>query len=94
MGNYKLSNEAETDLIRIHQWGFRYHGEEQADRYFAAFFDHFEQLAEQPLLYAVSDIREGYRRSMCGKDSVFYRIEGETIEIMAIIGQQDADEWL
>jgi len=25
------------------------------------FFDHFEQLAEQPLLYSVTDIREGYR---------------------------------
>ncbi len=94
MGNYKLRDEAEADLIRIHQWGVRHHGEEQADRYFAVFFDHFEQLAEQPLLYPVSDIREGYRRSVCGKDSVFYRIDGETVEIMAVIGQQDADQWL
>ena len=94
MGNYKLRDEAEADLIRIHQWGVRHHGEEQADRYFAAFFDHFEQLAEQPLLYPVSDIREGYRRSVCGKDSVFYRIDGETVEIMAVIGQQDTDQWL
>ncbi len=62
--------------------------------YHAAFFDHFEQLAEQPLLYPVSDIREGYRRSVCGVDSVYYRIEGETVEIMAIIGQQDAHDWL
>ena len=51
MGSYKLTAEAEADLIRIHQWGVRHHGEEQADRYFAAFFDHFEQLAEQPLSY-------------------------------------------
>ena len=94
MGNYKLSDEAEADVIRIHQWGVRNHGVEQADQYFAAFFDHFEQLADQPLLYAVSDIREGYRRSLCGKDSVFYRTDGETVEIMAIIGRQDADEWL
>ncbi len=41
MGSYKLTDEAEADLIRIHQWGVRHHGEEQADRYFAAFFDHF-----------------------------------------------------
>ncbi|MCP4286095.1 MAG: type II toxin-antitoxin system RelE/ParE family toxin [Gammaproteobacteria bacterium] len=94
MGNYKLRDEAEADLIRIHQWGVRHHGEEQADRYFAAFFDHFEQIAERPLLYPVSDIREGYRRSVCGKDSIFYRIDGETVEIMAVIGQQDADQWL
>jgi plasmid stabilization system protein ParE len=43
MGNYKLSDEAEADVIRIHQWGVRNHGEEQADRYFAALFDHFER---------------------------------------------------
>ncbi|MFK7730208.1 MAG: type II toxin-antitoxin system RelE/ParE family toxin [Pseudomonadales bacterium] len=94
MGNYKLSVEAEADLIRIHQWGVRNHGEEQAYRYFAAFFDHFEQLVERPLLYAVSDIRDGYRRSMCGKDSVYYRVEGQVVEIMAISGQQDTDDWL
>ncbi len=48
--------------------------QEQADRYFAAFFEHFEQLAEQPLLYSVTDFREGYRRSVCGSESVYYRI--------------------
>ncbi len=54
--------------------GGRHHGEEQADRYFAAFFDLFEQLAEQPLSYSVTDIREGCRRSVCGSESVYYRI--------------------
>jgi len=94
MGTYKLTEEAEVDLIRIHQWGVRNHGEEQADRYFAAFFDHFEQLAEQPLLYSATDIRQGYRRSVCGSDSVYYCIKDGAVEIMAIIGQQDAEEWL
>jgi len=94
MGSYKLSDEAEADLIRIHQWGVRQHGEEQADRYFAAFFDHFEQLAEQPLLYSMTDIREGYRRSVCGSDSVYYRINGGVVEVMAIIGRQDTEQWL
>jgi len=95
MGNYKLSEDAKTDLIRIHQRGVREHGQTQADKYFAAFFDRFEQLADQPYLYqAVDDIREGYRRSVCGVDSIYYRMDGETVEIMAIIGQQDLGEWL
>ena len=60
-----------------------------------AFFRHFVQLAAQPYLYpAVDGIREGYRRSVCGRDSVYYRVEADTIEIMAIIGRQDLDEWL
>jgi toxin ParE1/3/4 len=95
MGNYRLSEEAKADLTRIYRRGLLEHGEAQADRYFHAFFDRFEQLAEQPLLYpGVDDIRQGFRRSVCGVDSIYYRVDGQTVEIMAIIGQQDVDEWL
>jgi len=94
MPNYKLSVTAETDLVRIYHWGFKRYGQGQADQYFAAFFDHFEQLAEQPLSHPVTGIREGYRRSVCGSDSVYYRIRNSVVEIMAIIGKQDADQWL
>ncbi|MCP5443660.1 MAG: type II toxin-antitoxin system RelE/ParE family toxin [Chromatiaceae bacterium] len=67
----------------------------QADKYLDAFFDRFEQIAQQPLLYqTVDDIREGYRRSVCGVDSIYYRIDGKAVEIMAIIGQQDLYDWL
>ena len=65
-----------------------------ADEYYATFFDHFEQLAEQPHLHPADNIREGYRRSVCGSESVYYRIVDEVVEIMAIIGRQDADDWL
>jgi toxin ParE1/3/4 len=59
------------------------------------FFYRFEQLAEQPYLYqAVDDIREGYRRCVCGVDSIYYRIDGNTVEIMNIIGRQDTNETL
>jgi len=72
MGNYRLREEAENDLIRIHQRGVRDHGEAQADTYYEAFFDRFEQLAEQPHLYqAVEHIQAGYRRSVCGKHSIY-----------------------
>ena len=90
MGNYRLSEDAKADLIRIYRRGVREYGEAQADKYYNDFFDRFEQLAEQPLLYpAVDDIRKGYRRSVCGVDSIYYRLDGETVEIMAIIGRQD-----
>ncbi len=95
MGSYKLSEDARADLIRIHQHGIRRYGEAQGDKYYYALFDRFEQIAEQPLLYqAVDEFREGYRRSVCGVDSIYYRMDGDVVEIMAIIGQQDADEWL
>jgi toxin ParE1/3/4 len=43
---------------------------------------------------AVDDIRAGYRRSVCGADSIYYRVQGDTVEILAIVGQQDLDNWL
>jgi toxin ParE1/3/4 len=95
MGTYRLTENAKSDLKRIYKRGLQEHGEAHADRYYNAFFDRFEQLTAQPLSYpAVDDIRPGYRRSVCGVDSIYYRIHGETVEMMAIIGQQDLDNWL
>ena len=95
MGSYRVSEAAEADLYRIWLYGLQRWGVAEAGRYYATLFERFDQLAEQPYLYpAVDDIREGYRRSVCGADSIFYRIDGEDVEIMAIIGQQDVDDWL
>jgi toxin ParE1/3/4 len=95
MANYRISEDAKADLRRIYRRGVREYGEAQADEYYDAFFDRFEQLAMRPYLYqAVDDIRLGYRRCVCGVDSIYYRIDGDTAEIMAILGQQDVDEWI
>lgn len=95
MGNYKLSKDAQADLIRIHQHGVRVHGEAQADEYYFAFFTRFEQISEQPFLYQGCDnIRKGYRQSICGVDTIYYRVKGDTVEIMNILGRQNRGEWL
>lgn len=95
MASYKLTENAELDLIRIHQRGVLVFGERRADKYYWTFFDRFEQIAKQPMAYlAVADIRPGYRRSVCGVDSIYYRIDGDQVVIAAIIGQQDIDSWL
>ena len=95
MAIYRISEDAKADLRRIYRRGIREYGEALADQYYDAFFDRFEELAEQPYLYqTVDEIREGYRRSVCGVDSIYYRVEGGTVEIMAILGQQDVDEWI
>ena len=91
---YRLSPNAQADLERIWFYGLEQWGVEAADKYYHAFLSHFEYLAEQPLLYPVSSIRDNYRRSVCGRDSVFYRTDGPNIEIMAIIGRQDLHRWV
>jgi len=95
MGLYRLTQAAKADLKQIYRRGFQEYGEAQADRYYNALFDRFEQLARQPFMYqAVDHIREGYRRSVCGVDNIYYRVVGEDVEIIAIIGRQDMGELL
>lgn len=90
MGKYKLSNVAKEDLIRIHQYGVKKFGVKQADKYFNSFFDHFEMIAERPLSFeAVDFIKPGYRRCVCGVDSIYFKNNDDSVEIMAIIGRQD-----
>ena len=65
MANYRLIKNAKEDLKRIYRRGLLKFGEAQADKYLDAFFDRFEQIAQQPLLYQTIDsVREGYRRSV------------------------------
>ena len=90
MSNYKLSIDAEQDLIRIHHYGVRRFGLSQADKYFNSFFEYFEIIAENPFSFeAVDYIKSGYRRCVCGADTIYFRIHNETVEIMTIIGKQD-----
>jgi len=62
----------------------------QADRYFDSFFEYFDIIAQRPFSFeSVDYIKNGYRRCVCGSDSIFYKINNGTVEIMAIIGRQD-----
>jgi toxin ParE1/3/4 len=87
---YYLSNVAKEDLIRIHRYGVETFGTEEADHYLDQFFDQFEKIAQRPMSYqGVPHIKKGYRRCVCGVDSIYYRINNAAVEIMAIVGRQD-----
>jgi len=95
MTKYRLSNEAKNDLIRIHHYGIKKFGISQADKYFDSFFEYFEMIAQRPYSFeSVDYIKKGYRRCVCGSDSIFYRINNGVVEIMAIIGRQDLNSIL
>jgi toxin ParE1/3/4 len=90
MAEYRLSNAAKEDLIRIHHFGVREFGLSQADKYFNTFFEYFEIIAERPFAFeSVDYIKEGYRRCPCGSDTIYFRINDNMVEIMAIVGMQD-----
>jgi toxin ParE1/3/4 len=95
MGKYKLSNVAKEDLIRIHQYGVKQFGIKQADKYFDSFFVHFELIAKNPQSFESIDfIKIGYRRCVCGVDSIFYKMGDDVVEIITIIGRQDLNQLL
>ena len=88
--NYRLSNIAVEDLIRIHQYGVETFGTAAAEIYLDQFFNHFEKIASRPWAFEeVPHIRPGYRRCVCGVDSIYFREHNTTVEIIAIIGRQD-----
>lgn len=92
MANYKLSNDAKEDLIRIHHYGVKKFGMLQADNYFNSFFEYFDMISQNPFSFESIDyIKKGYRRCPYGSDTIYYKIEDDTIKIMSIVGKQDLE---
>jgi len=90
MTKYRLSNVAKEDLIRIHQYGVKQFGLTQADKYFNTFFEYFNIIAQRPFSFeSVDYIRTGYSRCVCGSDSIYFKVNNDIVEIMAIVGRQD-----
>ena len=95
MAEYRLSNEAKNDLIRIHHYGVKKFVMSQADKYFDSFFEYFEIIAERPFSFeSVDYIKKDYRRCICGVDSIFFKVNESIVEIMAVIERQDLNEKL
>lgn len=95
MAKYRLSKAAKNDLIRIHHYGVEKFGMAQADKYFESFFKYFDLIAERPFSFeSVDYIKKGYRRCVCEVDSIYYKINKNQVEIMAIIGRQDLNTTL
>jgi len=90
MAKYKLSNVAKEDLIRIHHYGIKKFGITQADKYFNSFFSYFDIIAQRPFTFeSIEYIKTGYRRCACGSDIIYYKVNNDFVEIMAIVGSQD-----
>lgn len=92
MIKYRLSNIAKEDLIEIHQYGLLKFGEKQADLYYNTLFEYFDIISKAPESFeSVDFIKQGYRRCVCGSNSIYYTIDKEfgIINIMTIVGRQN-----
>jgi toxin ParE1/3/4 len=90
MYKYKLSNEAEEDIVRIFEYGLNRFGLQQANTYYDMLFECFSKIASNPFLFpVVLNYRDVQRYCVCGVDTIYYNINGDVIEIITIIGRQD-----
>jgi toxin ParE1/3/4 len=90
MGKYKLTEAAAADFENIIDYGIDTFGLDQALIYQNSMKQRFDELGEQPKLYpAVEHIHKGHRRSVYGSHSIYYRIEGQGVVIVRILGRQD-----
>lgn len=93
--DYKLSKAAEGDLLSIALYGDENFGINASDEYRNRLIRRFELIAEQPYLYpSVDHISQGYRRSVLGAHSIYYRIIDTHIEVIRILRSQNASSQL
>jgi len=93
MPEYRLTQQAEDDLFRIALYGIDRFGPEQTRKYYNELVGRLANIAENPERYAlVEHIRRGYRRSVCGVHSIYFRPIKEGVEIVRILGQQSLDQ--
>ena len=84
---------AENDLITIANRGDEHFGVVQSNRYRDQLKTRFSTLTDQPMRYpAIDHIKQGYRRSVCGSHSIYYRIDGHTVLILRILNRQDTSK--
>ena len=93
MSKYKISERAKEDLFRIWHYGVYKFGRTQADKYAKQLFHHFDIIVENPNAFPlIQEVKPGYRKCVCVPNSLFYRLNKEHLEIVAIVGRQDIDE--
>lgn len=82
---YKLTPRAERDLKDIWLYTAETWGDEQAETYVALLEKRFEVLANSPYMGAARpDIEQVCRYLPEGKHLIFYRVEKNTVIILAI----------
>jgi toxin ParE1/3/4 len=84
---FHLTEKAEQDLVDIGDYTLWQWGEVQADRYFDAFQDCFQLLADSPLLGRLYLGRPGLRRYELNKHVIFYRLADLGIKVTRILHQ-------
>ncbi len=89
MANFRISNEAVSDMLDIGRYTESSWGIEQSNAYLKSLDTAFHTLAQQPKLgLSCDNVSYGYRKYLEGKHIVFYRVaDDKMVEIIRILHQ-------
>ena len=89
MARFRLSRQAEADLLDIAAYTLRTWGQEQAIRYIDELEAACHRLADNPEVGRACDyVRPGLRRMEHGRHVLFYRIEAKEILVVRVLHQR------
>jgi toxin ParE1/3/4 len=84
--SYKLTPEAENDLIEIYLYGFQNFGEAQAENYFSELEEVFRMLGETPLICRERlEFSPPVRIHPHGRHLIVYVIDTDRILIVRVL---------
>ena len=84
--NYKLSKEADNDLLDLYLYGFKNFGEAQAEKYYFELEDCINLLTETPLICRErTEFTPAVRIHHHGKHLLIYLIQTDHILIVRIL---------
>ncbi|MGL4666492.1 MAG: type II toxin-antitoxin system RelE/ParE family toxin [Saezia sp.] len=89
---YRLSPLAESDLEEIWIYTFQNWSIGQADTYISSFVATFEALSIGKKQGQPADVRQDYKKYLCGSHMIYYLESSDRLDIIRILHQrQDAN---
>ncbi|MEM0515603.1 type II toxin-antitoxin system RelE/ParE family toxin [Pseudoalteromonas sp. YIC-827] len=86
MAKYRLSSAADQDFEQLFEYGIDNFGLAQAKSYIDGLIIQLQSIAQNPLHYqAVEHVRQGYRRSVYGKHTIYYVVSNDCVDVMRIL---------
>lgn len=90
MSRYILSEKADQDVERLFIYGIKEFGLLQAEKYMEGLIERLDKILCAPSLWPeVEVLGKPYRRSVYVSHSIYYRVEGDDIFVVRILGHED-----
>ncbi|WP_300426363.1 type II toxin-antitoxin system RelE/ParE family toxin [uncultured Thalassolituus sp.] len=93
MRTLRFTNQAESDLTDIYEYGVRQFGVRAAESYMQMLGDKFAQMTELPeLLPVFKGIESDYRKAVVQKHVICFRSGPDEVVVVRVIGRQTTEQ--